>query len=144
MKTAIIFSEGIKQINFTPENDDEKQALKLITPSDDISLAVKIAEFGSSHIRPLGIKINETRGGYLRVFEESESIMLVLSPKSKDTPECNGEYLKCAVRSPFFLAISPPEVTKNPDKYEVVVSDLTKREAEDIYTFLERSLVKID
>ena len=41
LKVAIIFSEGIKQINFTPENDDERQALHLITPNDDIQLAVK-------------------------------------------------------------------------------------------------------
>lgn len=30
MKVAIIFSGGVKQINFTPENEGEKQALKLI------------------------------------------------------------------------------------------------------------------
>ena len=38
MKTSIVFSEGTKQIIFTPENDDERQALKMITPDDNIKL----------------------------------------------------------------------------------------------------------
>lgn len=62
MKVAIIFSEGVKQINFTPENEDEKQALKLITPKE----------------------VNQCKDGYLRAFDNSESIMLVLTPKPKN------------------------------------------------------------
>lgn len=83
MKVAIIFSNGMKQINFTPENDDEKQALKLITPNDDIDLAVKIGSFGDEKFRNLGIEINQCQGGYLRAFSNEESVMLVLSPKDK-------------------------------------------------------------
>jgi hypothetical protein len=86
MKVAIIFSEGIKQINFTPENDDEKQALKLITPNDDIDLAVKNGQFyGYGNGNNFGIEVKTTQGGYLRVFENTESIMLVLSPKKQRT-----------------------------------------------------------
>lgn len=84
MKVAIIFSEGTKQINFTPENEDEKQALKLITPNDDIQLAVKSGSFGEERHKPFRIEINQCKGGYLRVFDNSESIMLVLSPKEKE------------------------------------------------------------
>ena len=83
MKVAIIFSEGIKQINFTPENEDEKQALKLITPNDDIQLAVKNGSFGEERYKPFTIEVNQCKGGYLRAFESSGSIMLVLSPKKK-------------------------------------------------------------
>lgn len=83
MKVAIIFSEGVKQINFTPENEDEKQALKLITPNDDIQLAVKNGSFGEERYEPFTIEVNQCKGGYLRVFDNSESIMLVLSPKPK-------------------------------------------------------------
>lgn len=83
MKVAIIFSDGIKQINFTPENADEKQALKLITPNDDIKLAVKNGSFGEERHKPFAIDISQCRGGYLRAFDSSESIMLVLSPKQK-------------------------------------------------------------
>jgi hypothetical protein len=83
MKVAIIFSEGVKQINFTPENEDEKQALKLITPNDDIQLAVKNGSFGEERHKPFTIEVNQCKGGYLRAFDNSESIMLVLSPNPK-------------------------------------------------------------
>lgn len=81
MKVAIIFSGGVKQINFTPENEDEKQALKLITPNDNIQLAVKNGYFGEDRFQPFSININGCKGGYLRAFDHSESIMLVLSPR---------------------------------------------------------------
>jgi len=83
MKTAIIFADGLKQIMLTPENDDEKMALALITPNDDIELAVHTGSFGERHMRPFTASINKCRGGYLRVFETQESIMLVLKPKDK-------------------------------------------------------------
>jgi len=83
MKVDIIFSEGIKQINFTPENDDEKMALSLITPNDDISLAVEQGRFGEESYKPFSVSINQSRGGYLRAFGSEQSIMLVLTPKEK-------------------------------------------------------------
>jgi hypothetical protein len=90
MKVAIIFSDGKKQINFTPENDDEKQALKLITPNDDIELAVKQGQFyGYGNDNGFGIEIKTTQGGYLRAFENTESVMLVLTPKVKPTNDSN-------------------------------------------------------
>lgn len=84
MKVAIIFADGMKQINFTPENEDEKQALKLITPQDDIELAVTSSSFGPDGIRPYGIKVEMSRGGCLRAYGDEQSIMLVLKPKKKD------------------------------------------------------------
>jgi hypothetical protein len=87
MKTAIIFSEGIKQINFTPENDDEKLALKLITTDDNIELAIKEGSFGEHRYKPFSIDVNTCRGGYLRAFDGDNSIMFVLRPKqAKTTP----------------------------------------------------------
>jgi len=83
MKTAIIFSDGIKQINFTPENNNERQALKLITPNDDIRLAVKNGTFGVNTHKPYTIEISECRGGFLRAFDNDESVMLVLLPQEK-------------------------------------------------------------
>lgn len=86
MKVAIIFAEGIKQINFTPENDDERQALKLITANDDISLAVHSGSFGEERLKPFTVGINQCQGGYLRAFQGEQSIMLVLTPKkAKET-----------------------------------------------------------
>lgn len=42
MKTAIIIADGIKQVMFTPENDSEKQALKMITPQDNITVEIRV------------------------------------------------------------------------------------------------------
>lgn len=84
MKTAIIFSDGIKQIMFTPENDSEKQALKLITPNDDIELALMQGNFHSQgEPKPFAKTINSCQGGYLRAFTSEDSIMLVLTTKKK-------------------------------------------------------------
>jgi hypothetical protein len=83
MKIAIIFADGTKQINFTPETDDEKQALKLITPNDDIQLAVKGGSFGAEWHKPFTVAVNKCQGGFLRVYDNSDSIMLVLTPKEK-------------------------------------------------------------
>jgi hypothetical protein len=87
MKVAIIFAEGIKQINFTPENDDERQALKLITANDDISLAVHSGSFGEERLKPFTVGINQCQGGYLRAFTGEQSIMLVLTPKKSQTTQ---------------------------------------------------------
>jgi hypothetical protein len=84
MKTAIIFADGIKQIILTPENDDERMALKLITVNDDISLGVVTGSFGDESLRPFSSNILECRGGYLRPFGEQNSIMLVLKPKDDE------------------------------------------------------------
>jgi len=84
MKTAIVFTEGIKQINFTPENEDEKMVLKLITVNDDIHLAKKTGVFGPDSIKPFSVSIESCRGNHLRCFDNTESIMLVLTPKEKN------------------------------------------------------------
>lgn len=83
MKTAIIITEGIKQIMFTPENDSEKQALKLITPDDNIELAVKKGSFHYDYDRPAGYSVDMCRGGYLRAWTSEDSVMLVLTPKKE-------------------------------------------------------------
>jgi hypothetical protein len=89
MKTAIIIANGIKQIMFTPENDSEKQALKMITPSDDISLDIKEGTFYDSYSRPAsahGYTVDKCQGGYLRAYPSEDSLMLVLTPKVKAAP----------------------------------------------------------
>lgn len=87
MKTAIIFADGVKQIMFTPENDDEKQALQLITPNDNIELTLHTGSFGEQRFRPFTASINKCQGGFLRVFDDSQSIFLVLTPKTKKVDE---------------------------------------------------------
>lgn len=82
MKTAIIISDGIKQIMFTPENENEKMALKLITPQEDISVEVKEGTFfDHSPKSARGYTVRESRGGSLRAYEDADSLMIILKPK---------------------------------------------------------------
>ena len=84
MKTAIVIANGIKQIMFTPETEDERQALKLITINDDITLDIKRGRFyDNMPSSAAGYMVENSQGGYLRAYESEESIMLVLRPKSK-------------------------------------------------------------
>ena len=78
MKTAIIIADGIKQIMFTPESESEKQALKMIGPDDNLSVAIKHGSFAAT---TLGYNVKECNGGYLRAWESLESVMIVLRPK---------------------------------------------------------------
>ncbi len=83
MKTAIIFADGVKQIVLTPENDDEKFALSLITPQDDIELLITEGKIGDIRNQPFTKSVNMSQGGYLRIFDDSESRIFVLTPKDK-------------------------------------------------------------
>ena len=82
MKTAVVFTNGIKQIMLTPENESEAFALKMITPQDDIELQIKKGRF-SNEPTSKGFEVSMCRGGYLRAFEDEHSLMLVLKPKQK-------------------------------------------------------------
>ena len=82
MKTAIIIADGIKQIMFTPENPSEKQALKMITPQDDISVEAKEGTlYSRSPECAKGYTVQKCQGDYLRAFEDENSLMLILKPK---------------------------------------------------------------
>lgn len=84
MKTAIIIADGVKQIMFTPENDSEKEALKLLSAGNqNISVDFKTGHFydrmpPSAH----GYMVRACAGGYLRAYDSEESLMIVLTPKS--------------------------------------------------------------
>jgi hypothetical protein len=80
MKTAIILADGVKQILFTPENENEKQTLQLITPDDNIHTVIKKGTF-SDMDSVFGAEVYECQGGYYRAKEQNESIMFVLTPK---------------------------------------------------------------
>ena len=116
MKCAIVLTDGIKQIMLTPENDSEKQALRMITRDDDITIETAWGMFYDS--RPLGYDVSECGGGYLRGFRSDESLMLVLrrkaakqteaglpAPKTLICPECMKERYPIAecknCRAPF-------------------------------------------
>ena len=82
MKTAIIIADGIKQIMFTPENPSEKLALSMITADDNINIETKMGTFYSHTPKSAqGYTVQKCKGDYLRAYESTESLMLVLTPK---------------------------------------------------------------
>lgn len=89
MKTAIIIADGIKQIMFTPETPEEKHALSLIKPSDDITVEAKTGTlYDHAPEAAKGYTVQRCGADYLRAYEDEDSLMLVLRPK---TPANNTE-----------------------------------------------------
>lgn len=88
MKCAIILYQDIKQIVLTPENPREREALKYITPSDKIEMKVREGRFRESNYLPDGQygawSVGYCQAGYLREWEDSESVMLVLTPREPE------------------------------------------------------------
>lgn len=83
MKCAVIIANDIKQIMLSPENDSERMALRLITADDGISIDVKEGTmFDQVPPSALGYVVTESRGNYLRAYEQADAIMLVLRRKS--------------------------------------------------------------
>jgi len=82
MKTAILIADGVKQIMFTPENDNEKQALKMISPEDEVHTVIKRGHF-SDRDDVFGANVYMCQGGYLRAEDNEESVMFVLIPKKE-------------------------------------------------------------
>lgn len=82
MKAAIIIADGVKQIMFTPENDSERQALKLITPNENISVDIRKGSFYNSQPpSSAGYVVAMCKGDFLRAYDCEDSLMLVLRPK---------------------------------------------------------------
>lgn len=89
MKTAILLADGVKQIMFTPETENEKQALRMISPDEEIHTVVKRGSFytgsygGEAEI--FGVDVYECQGGYMRAQDSTESVMFVLTPKKDES-----------------------------------------------------------
>lgn len=84
MKTAIIIANGIKQIMLTPETDSERYALSMITLDDNITVESKMGNFyTNAPASAAGYTVHMCQGGYLRAYDNAESLMLVLTPKNK-------------------------------------------------------------
>lgn len=82
MKLSIVIAEGIKQVMMTPENDQERDALKWITPSDDIEIATVWGTYDDEP-SPYSYNTGMSKGGNLRRFAEKDSLMFVLTPKEE-------------------------------------------------------------
>jgi hypothetical protein len=83
MKLSIVIAEGVKQVMMTPETEHEREALKWISPTDEISIA---QEWGTYDDEPnhYSKQTSMSRAGILRRFAEKDSLMFVLTPKKED------------------------------------------------------------
>ena len=89
MKCAIVLADGIKQVMFTAENESEKKALYVLNDVDsDITIEHKRGSFydGFRDQKSMGCGYNVAlcQNGYLRAYEDSDSLMLVLRNKKLD------------------------------------------------------------
>ena len=82
MKIAVLLVDGAKQIMLTPETKHEKEALKMIAPTDQIEAVTKWGNFtydnGPKHY---GMEVAECKAGYYREFPNQESLMFIVTPK---------------------------------------------------------------
>ena len=84
MKTALILTDEVAQINLTPETPGEKAILALLADrGKNISIAVKRGSFGNKP-EPYHTRVQSCQGGFLRAFDGGDSVMLVLT---QATPE---------------------------------------------------------
>ena len=83
MKCSVVLSDGVKRVMLTPESENEKMALSMIGVDDDITVERKEGNFFDSN-RPQGYSVSMCQGGYLRAFESTESLMLVLRDKKPE------------------------------------------------------------
>lgn len=80
MRTAILLTEGLRQIVFTPETKQEGKILNMLRQDEQIAIEVKE-----------GSMFDQCRGGYLRAFECERSIILVIKPKEEEPDNNNPE-----------------------------------------------------
>jgi hypothetical protein len=79
MKISILITEGAKQVMMTPQNDHEKEALKMIAPDDVLKAVAKRGQFDDSY-RHANFQVSKCQGGYFRRFTEKDSLMFVIEP----------------------------------------------------------------
>lgn len=82
MKTAILLDHGVKQVMLTPETENEKQALKMISVEDNIHTVIKEGNFyDGAQGEIFGVDVYHCQGGYMRAKNDENSVMFVLTPK---------------------------------------------------------------
>lgn len=83
MKIAILLVDGAKQIMLSPETEHEKQALRMIQPGDTLETKSVWGTYTneSQHYRYFP---QECRGGYYREFNDTESLMFVITEKKEE------------------------------------------------------------
>ncbi len=87
MEVAVVIANKFKQIMLVPKTKEEVAALKLFSLNDDISVEIKRGSFYEDHNSVMGYDVQNCKGDYLRAYESSDSVMLVLTPKKKDSKD---------------------------------------------------------
>lgn len=95
MKTAILITSWGKQVMFTPETENEIEALKMITPDDNIHTVIKRGTY-SDRPEVFGANVFECVGGYYRAGEQPDSVMFVLTPKEKKVCKTSDTHIGCS------------------------------------------------
>ena len=82
MKSAIIITSDVKQIMFTPENDNEKRALEFLKdPDSNIKILYKSGTFYDDTPHAMGYDVEMCKAKYLRAFTDKDSLMIVMIKK---------------------------------------------------------------
>lgn len=68
MKLALLIKPGFKQFVVTPESDEERSIMQMITVDETVPFLVKRGSF-----------FHKCRGGWEREFQDDDSIMLVFA-----------------------------------------------------------------
>ena len=116
MKAALVIADNIKQVMLTPENDAEKQILGLFRiHSQVLEVDFKIGNFYGRHTPPSahGYRVTQCEGGWLRAYEDADSLMIVIRPKETHPKHPHHETM--ALRDT--LGVSMAELTP-PDGVE--------------------------
>jgi hypothetical protein len=86
MKISILLTDGAKQIMMTPENDHERDALKMIGKDDTLKVVSRIwGGFGNDWDKA-SYKIAKCQSGYYRPFEDRDSLMFVIEDDISSQP----------------------------------------------------------
>lgn len=83
MKTAVILFGNIRQVVLTPENESEERALEQFNTNDKIEIAMNYTHSG---FEPEHKGVDMCRGGFLTMFQDTKSLILVLSPAEPPQP----------------------------------------------------------
>ena len=78
MKISILLTNSAKQIMMTPENEHEKEALKMIGKDDTLKVVKKMWGSFGNNWEKAHYAISKCQGGYFRPFEDKDSLMFVI------------------------------------------------------------------
>lgn len=86
MEISLVITKGAKQIMMTPENDHEKECLKMIGTGETLQVATKWGTFDDKP-QISNFNISKCKGGYYRRFAQQDSLMFIIEQKKDSDVE---------------------------------------------------------